>query len=218
MTYLELSNINYIIDNRPILKGIDLSIGQGDYIAIVGRSGSGKSSLLKLIGDLISPSSGSRAFKGLDYESYRPTDLRRSIAYCFQSPYLFGETILDNLSFPYKIRRQEADLGRIRYLMELFQLDGLDLDRSKAGLSGGELQRLALIRSLIFRPEVLLLDEVTSALDGETTSLVNSIIGNLKQEGTTIVAVSHKPSEIMGQINKLLELESGQIIRREVLV
>ena len=162
MALLEFKNVSYVYDDKSILKNVSFGINTGDFISVVGQSGSGKSTLLRLCSDLISPTEGEIIFNGKTYSQYPPTDLRKSIAYCFQSPYLFGSSVLDNVKFPYIIRNMKPDIEKIETWFAMFNMTGDYLQRDVKNLSGGEKQRIALIRSILFMPEILLLDEITS--------------------------------------------------------
>ncbi len=217
MPFWEFQNTSYIVDTIPILKNISISIEQGDHLSIVGPSGSGKSTFLKLCCNLISPSKGLVIYKNKSILDYEPTELRKNIAYCFQTPYLFGKTVIDNVSFPYEIRGNKVDLERVEELFNLFNLNKDYFYKEVKNLSGGEKQRIALIRSLLFKPEVLLLDEVTSALDIDNTAIVESVIKNLNEKGTTIIWVTHNIDQSRRNANKLLTIETAEIKSLEVL-
>ena len=176
MTLLELSNISYIVKDKSIIHDVSLSVNQGDYITIVGPSGSGKSTLLKLCSDLISPTSGTITYNGRPLTTIDPESYRKEVGYCFQRPYLFAKTVRRNILFPYDIRDLKPDMSRIEYLFDLLHMPLNYMERCNDELSGGEMQRICLIRSLIFEPKVLLLDEVTSALDATNTSIVENVI------------------------------------------
>ena len=175
MALLELSNISYIVKDKSIISDVSLSVNQGVYITIVGPSGSGKSTLLKLCSDLISPTSGTITYNGRPLTAIDPESYRREVGYCFQRPYLFAKTVRRNILFPYDIRGLKPDMSRIEYLFDLLHMPLNYMERGNDELSGGEMQRICLIRSLIFEPKVLLLDEVTSALDATNTSIVENI-------------------------------------------
>ena len=182
MAQLELSNISYIVKDKPIISDVSLSVNQGDYITIVGPSGSGKSTLLKLCSDLISPTSGTITYNDRPLTAIDPESYRREVGYCFQRPYLFAKTVRRNILFPYDIRGLEPDMSRIEYLFDLLHMPLNYMERRNDELSGGEMQRICLIRSLIFEPKVLLLDEVTSALDATNTSIVENVIDELHKK------------------------------------
>ncbi|WP_315116985.1 ATP-binding cassette domain-containing protein [uncultured Clostridium sp.] len=214
---LSFSKVSYKSDDKAILKNIDIHIEKGDYISIVGHSGSGKSTFLKLCNNLISPSGGNISYKGKDILSYNPIELRKEINYCFQTPYLFGNKVIDNLSFPYEIRNKGLDIKRIECLCDSFNLHKKILDEKITNLSGGEKQRVALMRSLIFPSNILLLDEITSALDSENTLIIENIICKLNEEGITILWITHNKEQSIKYANKLLTIEDGSIKSLEVL-
>lgn len=217
MPLLEFQNTSFINDNKTILKGVTISIDQGDYLSIVGPSGSGKSTFLKLCCHLISPTEGTILYRSKSIMEQNPMELRKNIAYCFQTPYLFGKTVMDNISFPYHIRDIKLDIQRIEELFALFNLDKEYLEKDVRNLSGGEKQRIALIRTLLFKPEILLLDEVTSALDVDNTLIVENVMKSLNDSGTTILWVTHNPEQSRRNAHKLLTIEAGEIKSLEVL-
>lgn len=217
MSLLEFHNVSFINDNKTILKDITISINSGDYISIVGPSGCGKSTFLKLCCHLISPTEGSISYKNKSVMEHNPMELRKNVAYCFQTPYLFGQTVLDNISFPGSIRGAKTDLKRVEELFLLFNLDKEYLHKEVKNLSGGEKQRIALIRTLLFQPEILLLDEVTSALDVDNTLIVENVMKSLNQDGTTILWVTHNIEQSKKNANKILTIEAGEIKSLEVL-
>jgi putative ABC transport system ATP-binding protein len=213
----EFKNVFFIHDYKTILKDITTTIHLGDFIAVVGPSGSGKSTFLKLCCHLISPTKGQIVYKNKSIMKYNPITLRKNIAYCFQNPYLFGDTVMDNISFPYFIRNTKIDLNRIEELFSIFCLDKDYLKKDIQNLSGGERQRIALIRTLIFKPEVLLLDEITSALDKDNAAIVEDVIKSFNQEGVTVLWVTHDIEQIKKNVNKVLTIETGEIKSLEVL-
>lgn len=217
LSLFEFQNVFFINDDKIILKDITIAINSGDYISIVGPSGSGKSTLLKLCCHLISPTEGAIIYKNKSIMEHNPMELRKNVAYCFQTPYIFGETVMDNISFPFSIRGVKVDLKRAEELFLLFNLDKEYLKKDVRNLSGGEKQRIALIRTLLFKPEMLLLDEVTSALDFDNALIVENVMKSLNQNGTTILWVTHSPEQSRKNANKILTIESGKIKSLEVL-
>ena len=217
MSFLEFQNVFFENDSTSILKNISINIEQDDFISIVGPSGSGKSTFLKLCSHLISPTKGNIIFKGKNFTDYSPTELRKSIAYCFQTPYLFGDTVMENVNFPFSIRNVKPDQKRVNDLFSMFHMAADFLNRDVRNLSGGEKQRIALIRSLLFMPEILLLDEITSALDVENTKIVENVMDSLNKEGTTVLWITHNPEQSRKYANKVLAIEAGEIKSLEVL-
>ncbi len=211
MPLLEFQNVSFDGDDKTILKDISLSVESGDFISLVGPSGSGKSTLLKLCSNLISPTNGNIIFNGKNYLDYSPVDLRKSINYCFQTPHLFGNTVMDNIEFPYSIRKMKPDFTRINSLFDMFHMSADYLKKDVQNLSGGEKQRIALIRSMLFVPKILLLDEITSSLDVDNTLIVERVIASLNEEGTTILWVTHNPEQSRKYANRVLKLASGKI-------
>lgn len=217
MTLLEFCNVSFKNGDALIINDLSISIKSGDFISIVGPSGSGKSTFLKLCNHLYSPSDGKILYKGIDLMELSPTELRKSICYCFQTPYLFGENVMDSIAFPFKVRNMPVDIEKINKLFNLFNMDKEFLHKDINNLSGGEKQRIALIRSLIFKPEILLLDEVTSALDQDNTKIVEEVINNLNKAGITILWITHNPIQSRKYANKIVTIEKGSLKSLEVL-
>ena len=218
MALLELSNIFYIVKDKSIIRDVSLSVNQGDYITIVGPSGSGKSTLLKLCSDLISPTSGTITYNDRPLTAIDPKSYRREVGYCFQRPYLFTKTVRRNILFPYDIRGLKPDMSRIEYLFDLLHMPLNYMERPNDELSGGEMQRICLIRSLIFEPKVLLLDEVTSALDATNTSIVENVIDELHKKGITIISITHNEEQSLRIANRRITIVDGQLAKEEVLI
>lgn len=209
MKLLEVKNISYEVDNKKILNDISIEVNSGDFILITGPSGSGKSTLLKICSSLISPTKGEILFKGKNYLELDLTELRKQIVYCFQTPFLFGESVRENLEFPFLIRDVKPDYTKIKKLFDLFAMSEDYLDRKVEKLSGGEKQRIALMRSMVFMPEILLLDEITSALDLENSKIVTEVIHQVNMSGTTVLWVTHNPNQIEHIANKFIYIEHG---------
>ncbi|WP_159796645.1 ATP-binding cassette domain-containing protein [Streptococcus halichoeri] len=217
MSFLEFKQVQFDADDKQILKDISFTVDQGDFVSIVGPSGSGKSTLLKLTSGLISPTSGQVLFKEQSLEAQDPIATRKTISYCFQAPNLFGDTVEDNIAFPFTIRHQEVNQTRVAELFKLLQMDTSYLKQEVTKLSGGEKQRIALIRQLLFEPKVLLLDEVTSALDAVNKGIVEEVIQSLHDKGLTILWITHDEEQSHKFANKLLTIKEGQVASMEVL-
>ncbi|WP_456155613.1 ABC transporter ATP-binding protein [Veillonella sp.] len=217
MALLELSNISYVVKDKTIIRNVSLAINEGDYLTIVGPSGSGKSTLLKLCSDLISPTSGHITYNGQNLITIDPESYRKDVGYCFQRPYLFAKTVRRNILFPYDIRGMKPDMERIKTLFDLLHMPMEYLERRNDELSGGEMQRICLIRSLIFEPKVLLLDEVTSALDSVNSTIVEQVIGELHKNGMTIVSITHNEEQSLRLANRRITVIDGAIAKEEVL-
>lgn len=155
-----------------------------------------ESTILRLIADLISATSGELTYQGQAIESYQPEEYRRQVSYCFQQANLFGETVRDNLEFPYLVRGQKLDQKRAEAVLKTVALDASYLDKKVTDLSGGEKQRVGLVRNLLFTPQVLLLDEVTTGLDEENKWIVRATIEDAYQQGVTIMEITHDQVEL----------------------
>lgn len=208
---LELKNLYFKANDKSILTDISLTIDSGDFITISGPSGSGKSTLLKLIANMIPISSGDILFNHQPINQYLPTDYRKEVSYFFQSPVLFGKTVRDNLVFPYDIRQLPFNEERALFLLKSVNLKSADLTRTIDSLSGGEKQRVAFVRNLLFLPKILLLDEVTSALDQENKDILHKIIKDLNEEqNITILWVTHNQDEF-NLSSKHITLVNGEL-------
>ncbi|KRL94291.1 ABC transporter ATP-binding protein [Levilactobacillus hammesii] len=197
MTLLELQNVGYQVGETPILQDINLEIAAGEWVTLTGPSGSGKSTLVRIIASLLSRTSGELRFAGKSIDDYDPIAYRRRVSYGFQQPTLFGETVRDNLEFPYQIRQLPFDQQRAVTALEYVGLTASDLTKAVVDLSGGQRQRVALLRNVMIYPEVLILDEVTAGLDADNKAFVWSMIRHFNvDDGITVIAITHDQSEI----------------------
>lgn len=194
---LELRNVGFRVGETPILQQINFSVRPGKFRLITGPSGCGKSTLLKIIASLLSPTEGHIFFEDNDITALAPEEYRQQVSYCVQTPALFGETVYDNLIFPWQIRNKAPEPEKFIADLARFGLSEDTLTKSVNELSGGEKQRVSLIRNLQFLPKVLLLDEVTSALDESNKRNVNEIIHRYaKEENIAVLWVTHDAGEI----------------------
>lgn len=211
MSIFNLNHVSYQVADKAILSDISLSVEDGERVTLAGPSGSGKSSLLKLLSSLISPVSGDIIFDGKSLADLDPVGYRRQVSYCFQQPVLFGKTVRDNMQFPFEIRQLSFDETKVVGQLERFDLSRAYLDQEVKDLSGGEKQRVAFVRNLLFEPRVLLLDEVTAGLDSVTKRLVNGVIADYHTAGHTIIEVTHDSEEIQAA-SRLVTIEKGVLV------
>ena len=194
---LQIRDVGYSVGGNRILQNVDLSLSPGEFKLITGPSGCGKSTLLKIIASLLSPTEGSIAFEGVDIRTLSPETYRQQVSYCVQTPSLFGDTVYDNLVFPWKIRGKTPEPEKFLTDLAQFGLAQETLTKSVSELSGGEKQRVSLIRNLQFLPKVLLLDEITSALDESNKRNVNDIIHRYaREQHVAVLWVTHDANEI----------------------
>ncbi len=217
MNILTISNITYCVNNENILNNISFEVEKGDCISIIGKSGSGKSTMLKIIADLLPITRGDIFYNGISYNNYDPIKLRKEISYCMQTPQLFGHKVFDNFIFPYKIRKESVDKNKIFKLIKDFNLEKDILDKNINTLSGGEKQKISIIRNLLFTPKIILLDESTSALDDENTTIVENIIKTFNNQGVTVLWITHDINQSKKIFNKRICFEKNQIEKTEVL-
>ncbi len=131
------------------------------------------------------------------------------MSYCFQQPSLFGRTVQDNLTFPYTIRQQPADPERLTAALATMSLPAAMLTKPITELSGGEKQRIALLRNLLFEPKLLLLDEVTTGLDAVTKDTVHQVIAEANARGVTVLSVTHDDREL-AQATRTITIAAGR--------
>lgn len=194
---LRLNQIGYDIGETTILRDVSLTLNSGEFTLITGPSGCGKSTLLKIIASLLSPTRGSLRFCGEDALTMSPERYRQQVSYCAQTPALFGETVYDNLIFPWQIRDKRPQPDKFIADLARFDLPEETLTKGITELSGGEKQRISLIRNLQFMPQVLLLDEITSALDEKNKHNVNDLIHRYaREQGIGVLWVTHDVGEI----------------------
>ena len=199
-----------------VLRGITLAIERGEYVAIMGTSGTGKSTLMNIIGCLDKPTSGQLELGGVD--AYQLDDdaisaLRnKSIGFVFQQFFLLERTTaLDNVLLPllYADTYPADAVPRARQVLANVGLEDR-IEYLANELSGGQQQRVAIARALINNPDVILADEPTGNLDSDSTAEVLEIFHRLHKEGRTVVIVTHD-WEVAGQAQRILELKDGQI-------
>lgn len=209
----------YWLNRKPIevLRGVDLEVQRGEMVAVEGPSGAGKSTLLHILGTLDLPSQGSVSIEGRDVRSFKPDGLasfrNKTIGFVFQFHHLLPEfTALENIMMPALIQRmprQEAAARAAEVLTEV----GLAhrMEHRPVELSGGEQQRVALARSLVLKPRLLLADEPTGNLDEETAEGIHDVLFDLNRrlEMTTIV-VTHS-SRLASRLGRRLRLKDGRI-------
>ena len=207
-------------ENLEIFRHLDLSVREGEALAVVGASGSGKSTLLHLMGALDTPTAGTILFDGEDMAAMSPDGQaafrNRSLGFVFQFHHLLPEfSALENVAMPALIggERLTATLPRARAMLERVGLAGR-MESKPATLSGGERQRVAIARALLLRPRVLLADEPTGNLDEHTGAQVGDLLLELNRElGMTLVIVTHN-QELAARMDRGLELRAGALYEK----
>ena len=219
-TVIELKDVTktYPRGNERVaaLRGINLSVTAGDFLAVVGPSGSGKTTLLNLIGCLDKPSSGVIRLDGKETSLLSEKELtevrKRNVGFVFQQFFLIPTlTALENILVPSLFLRENGD--KDKKALELSELVGLKerLNHLPSQLSGGEMQRVAIARSLVNSPRLLLADEPTGNLDSEQAGKIIDLFDQLNKNGVTVILVTHN-QEIAKNCRRLIKLKDGKIL------
>ena len=218
-TVLSLSDVGLTLDGNAgpvtILRGISLKVNRGETLALTGPSGSGKSSLLMLMGGLERATSGTVQALDQDLGAMDEDQLARfrrgNMGVVFQSFHLIPNmTALENVALPLELGGEKDAFARARAELEAVGL-GHRADHYPAQLSGGEQQRTALARAIVARPPVLLADEPTGNLDGANGKAIMDLLFSLRdRDGSTLIMVTHAP-ELAGRCDRVIRLTDGQI-------
>jgi putative ABC transport system ATP-binding protein len=221
MPLIELTNVvkRYKVGEQEILalNGIDLTIGQGEFAAIIGPSGSGKSTLMHLLGCLVTPTSGKMIVDGIDLSKAtenRLAEMRnQKIGFVFQAFNLLGKmNVLQNVELPMIYAGVTARERRQRAMeaIERVQLTNR-IHNTPLQLSGGQMQRVAIARALVNNPRIIFADEPTGNLDSQTGATILELFRELSQQGRTIVLVTHD-NKIAAQTPRRIEISDGRIL------
>ena len=214
---IEIANVNKYYGTNHVLKNINLSVGKGEVVVLLGPSGSGKSTLCRTINRLETITSGSITIDGqeLPEEGRALAKLRAEVGMVFQSYNLFAhKTILDNVTLgPRRIRKiskSEAEAEAMKLLAKV----GVDSQAHKmpAQLSGGQQQRVAIARALAMKPKVMLFDEPTSALDPEMVREVLEVVLELAHEGMSMLIVTHEMGFARKVADRIVFMDKGGIV------
>ncbi|HSO69560.1 MAG TPA: amino acid ABC transporter ATP-binding protein [Arachnia sp.] len=214
---LEVEDLRKSFGTLEVLKGLDVSIREGEVVTVIGPSGSGKSTFLRCLNKLEEPTSGRIIFEGQDLTDPK-TDIdvvRQRIGMVFQHFNLFPHmTVAENIMLaPVQLKRMSKAEAHDRALELLTRVQLADkVDARPAQLSGGQKQRVAIARALAMRPDVMLFDEATSALDPEMVGEVLAVIRTLAAEGMTMVIVTHEMGFAREVCDRVLFMAEGTIV------
>ncbi|HCW0178866.1 MULTISPECIES: iron efflux ABC transporter ATP-binding subunit FetA [Citrobacter] len=210
---LQLKNVAWQAGETQVLNNISFDLRAGEFKLITGQSGCGKSTLLKIVASLMSPTAGEILFEGKEISTLKPEAYRQQVSYCAQTPALFGETVYDNLIFPWQIRNKRPEPDAFLTVLARFDLPETILKKNINELSGGEKQRISLIRNLQFLPKILLLDEITSALDEANKRNVNELVHHyVRDKNIAVLWVTHDKDEITHADNVItLQPHAGEM-------
>ncbi|KXH87034.1 phosphate ABC transporter ATP-binding protein [Sporosarcina sp. HYO08] len=210
---IHFQQVNYFIDEIHILKNITGSFPKGKITTIVGPSGAGKTTLLKLCNGLISPQSGTIFIHNKLVTDYEPIKLRRQIGIALQSAPMVEGSVFENLALPLELRGEKLLESDAVHYLEDVGLDPQFLHQNAADLSGGQRQKVSIARTLINRPEILLLDEITSALDHTSLREIEELIVKINRiYGVTIVWITHNLTQALTIGEFTWVLHKGEVI------
>jgi putative ABC transport system ATP-binding protein len=210
---LATERLSRMVGSLTLVNDITVELHKRELVAVVGPSGSGKSSFLRLLNRLDEPTSGTVYFEGLDYRQIPPRELRRRVGIVTQRAFLFPGSVAENIAFGPRQRGEDLAVEEIDRLLLQVGLPGFS-DRNVANLSGGEAQRVSLARALANSPAVLLLDEPTSALDQEAKLGIELLIEKImRQSQLTCVLVTHDVEQAARLADRVMILEAGRIRR-----
>lgn len=217
---LELKNVKKSFGKTKVLENINITVNEGDVIAILGPSGSGKTTLLRCIEFLERADDGVMILDGTEYSLKKASkkevhDLRQKLGFVFQSYNLFAnktalENVTEGLIVARKMKKEQAVAIGKAALEKVGMLDRSTFYPSQ--LSGGQQQRVAIARAIAFDPEVILFDEPTSALDPELTGEVLAVMKKLADEGTTMVVVTHEMGFAKNVADRVIFMEDGVVV------
>jgi len=216
---IKFENLNFeYVPNFPVLNDVNVEIVKGKTTAIVGSTGSGKSTLIKLILRFYEKKSGNILFDNIEIESLNIESLRSKIGLVSQDVFLFEGTVFENIAYGNidasieevwnAARLSESD----KFINELPNQENTIVGERGQKLSGGQRQRISIARAILKNPEILILDEATSAVDNETEAAIQESLETLK-EGRTVIAIAHRLSTIRNA-DLIYVLESGEIVEQ----
>ena len=208
---IKTMNLTREIDQKVLVDHISIDVFDGEVLAIVGPSGSGKSSFLRLLNRLDEPSEGTVFFHQQDYKEIPPQELRREIGMLLQDPNLFPGTVEANIRFGPKQRGETLSDEAVETALEQVNLEDF-ADRNISTLSGGEAQRVALARTLVNTPQVMLLDEPTSALDEKTQQEIERLLQRIIAEhALTAILITHDIAQAERLADRIRKMERGKM-------
>ena len=217
MALIEVAGVTHKYDRKPVLHNVNVRVDRGDVFAFIGPTGAGKTTLLRILDLLEVPGAGEIYFDGIriPQSGKQRLEVRRRISFVHQKPQVFNLSVYDNVACGLRWRGVEKDkiAGRVDHILEMVGLEGYK-NRSARTLSGGEAQRVALARSLVLEPDLLLLDEPTANLDPVSTTKIEHLIQYIAgQRNTTIIMATHVMSQGQQLADRIGVLLGGKLVQ-----
>ncbi|WP_067726621.1 ABC transporter ATP-binding protein [Oceanobacillus damuensis] len=210
---LQFDHVTYSDKNLTIIKDITGFFPSGRITTLVGPSGAGKTTLFRLCNGLISPDSGDITVDGKAINSYEPTELRRTVGLALQSATMLSGTVMKNLSMPLTLKGEQLPEEEAKKLLEDVSLGEDILYRNVKDLSGGQRQKVSIARTLVNKPKILLLDEITSSLDRVSKQDVEELITKLNRDkSVTIVWITHNLEQALSIGDYTWVIMNGELI------
>jgi putative ABC transport system ATP-binding protein len=199
--------------DKWLFSRLSATVEKPTIIHILGKSGQGKSTLLRILGLLIPPDEGTVSLHGTASSQWTPEKWRMKVSYVAQQPVMLPGSVEDNLRIVSRLHQRPFESHYAQSLLERLGLAELDRNKPAAQLSGGEKQRLALARTLLLRPEVLLLDEVTASLDTVSKQATEQLLQEVhQQDGTTLIWITHDLEQARGVSKRVWFMAEGQLL------
>ncbi len=210
---IELKNVNFSTDDLHIIKNVSGAFPEGEITTLVGPSGAGKSTLFKLLNGLRTADSGEIIIHGKNINTYPPVDLRRHVGLALQSAPMINGTVYKNLALPLTLNGKELTEETAKELLHLVGLEEELIQRKTKDLSGGQRQKLSIARTLVNRPKILLLDEITSSLDRISQQDIEELIVRINEKyETTIIWITHNLEQALNLGHYTWFLKAGELI------
>ncbi len=208
---IQLSNVAMSFGDRILFENFNLVINHNEIVGLTGSSGCGKSTILRIVVDLLTPKSGNIIVLGKPIEDWDPRDLRRNVILVPQESQMFPGTVRDNLVWGLSKHGELIDDGPLYEILREVRLDSLKLDDDSFNLSGGEKQRIAIARALVMNPKALLLDEPTASLDEEAALAVENVLNVvIRKRKIGILIVTHNKEQAHRFTSRIIEINNNQ--------
>ncbi|CAG7627266.1 ATP-binding cassette domain-containing protein [Paenibacillus allorhizosphaerae] len=216
LTLHELSKRRYDAPDRYLFQGVSADLAQGQRTALIGISGQGKSTLLRIMARLDTADGGDILYRGTSFSRWKPNDWRKQVCYVAQQPVMLPGSVEDNLQTVSRLNGTPFDRELAGRCMEALGLASTYWAKPASELSGGEKQRVALVRSLLLRPAVLLLDEVTASLDPGSKKAVEQLLNDWSQrEGTANLWITHDLEQVKQASDRVWFMAEGRLLEQE---